>query len=262
MSRYPSRSDCSSSALSPTQLNSLSHLLVRPERIATLLLTTWLATWLSPLLADDSLPSWRHTATRQRILAFIREVTTPGSPSFVAPPARIAVFDNDGTLWTEQPVYVQLRYSMHRATHLVKTHPTWQDKEPFRSALTGGFKAMLSDGQLFTRLTEVTLGNITVSALHKDVLRWLSTSRHARFDRLYTALTYQPMLELLALLRLHGFKNYIVSGGDTEFLRAWAPAARRGTRRRPRRTTRAAAGRPRSTRGSRRAAPRRAAPPR
>jgi phosphoserine phosphatase len=187
-------------------------------------LTAWLAcVAIVPLAAAEPLASWNHSATRQRIVTFVTAVSTRGGPDFVPESQRIAVFDNDGTLWSERPFYFQLQYSIHRTHQLVDKHPEWRQQQPFQAALTNDIATLTAgDGKLFTQLTEATLGGTSITDFHAAVNRWLATSRHPRFKRPYTDLVFQPMLELLAYLKANRFRTYIVSGGDLEFMRAWA----------------------------------------
>jgi phosphoserine phosphatase len=172
--------------------------------------------------ADDVLPSWNDTSTKQSIVHFVDTVTKPGSPAYVAPAERIAVFDNDGTLWSEQPMYVQLAFALDRVKALAPQHPEWKAKQPFKAALEGDMKALAESGEhgLLELVMATHAGNTTeeFAALVED---WLATARHPKLGRPYTELVYQPMLELLAYLRANGFKTFIVSGGGIEFMRPW-----------------------------------------
>jgi phosphoglycolate phosphatase-like HAD superfamily hydrolase len=171
----------------------------------------------------DPLPSWNDGPSKKAILDFVAKVTTKGSESFVPPAERIAAFDNDGTLWTEQPIYVQLAFALDRVKALADQHPEWKEKEPFKSILEGNVKAALAGGEkAAAELVMATHAGMTVEEFHATVLDWLKTARHPRFDRPYTDLVYQPMLEVLAHLRANGFKTFIVSGGGIEFMRPWA----------------------------------------
>ena len=173
--------------------------------------------------ASDVLPSWNDTAAKKAIVAFVDKVTTPGSPDLVPPAERVAVFDNDGTLWSEQPMYVQLAFALDRVKALAPQHPYWKDKPPFKAALEGDMKALAESGEhgLLELVMATHAGNTTeeFAAIVKD---WLATARHPKSGRRYTEMVYQPMLELLAYLRANGFKTFIVSGGGVEFMRPWA----------------------------------------
>jgi phosphoglycolate phosphatase-like HAD superfamily hydrolase len=171
---------------------------------------------------SDPLPSWNDGAAKQAVVAFVDRVTKDGSPDFVPGPQRIAVFDNDGTLWSEQPGYFQLAYVLDRVKALAPKHPEWKDKQPFKSVLAGDLKAALAGGErALLQLVMATHAGMTTEEFETSVASWLSTAKHPRFGRLYTELVYQPMLELLAHLRASGFKTYIVSGGGIEFMRPW-----------------------------------------
>ena len=170
----------------------------------------------------DPLASWNDGKTKQSIIAFVEEVTKPGSPVFVPQPERIAVFDNDGTLWPEQPMYVQLQFAIDRAKALTPQHPQWRDTEPFKSALAGDVHGVAATGMKgVLELIMATHGGNTTEEFETIVTNWLATAKHPRFNRPYTELVYQPMVELLAYLRTNGFKTFIVSGGGIEFMRPW-----------------------------------------
>ena len=176
-----------------------------------------------PGQAADVLPSWNDTASRQAIVRFVGRVTTAGSPEFVAAPERIAVFDNDGTLWSEQPIYSQVAFIVDRVKALAPQHPEWTAREPFASLLTGDMKGVLASGEAgIAELMTLTHSGMTTDEFSKTVGDWIATARHPKTKRLYTEMTYQPMLELLDYLRVNGFKTFIVSGGGIEFMRPWA----------------------------------------
>ncbi len=178
--------------------------------------------WSLPTLAQgDPLPSWNDTPTKQAIVEFVGRVTKAG-PDFVAPAERIATFDNDGTLWVEQPMYVQMAFALDRVKTLAPMHPEWKNKEPFQSVLDGDMKALIESGERgLVEIIMVTHAGMTTDEFSKIVTDWLATARHPRFKRPYTELVYQPMLELLSYLRANGFKTFIVSGGGVEFMRPW-----------------------------------------
>ncbi|MBN8596323.1 MAG: haloacid dehalogenase-like hydrolase [Planctomycetes bacterium] len=182
---------------------------------------------LAPLTrAADPLPSWNDTAPKKEIIAFVQEVTKEGSPFFVAPEERIATFDNDGTLWCEQPLYVQGVFALDRVKELAPGHPKWKDQEPFKSILAGNLKEALAGGdKALLELIAATHSGMTVEAFEKIVTDWLATAKHPRFKQPYTKCIYQPMVELAAYLRANGFKTYIVSGGGVEFMRPWTEKA-------------------------------------
>lgn len=172
--------------------------------------------------AADPLPSWNDGAAKQSIVAFVTRVTTRGK-DFVAERERIATFDNDGTLWAEQPIYFQFTFALERVRALAPRHPEWKDTEPFASLLRGDLEGVLADDEhALLEIVVATHSGMTTEEFEKIVKDWLVTARHPKFKRRYTALAYQPMLELLAYLRAHGFKTFIVSGGGIEFMRAFA----------------------------------------
>lgn len=170
----------------------------------------------------DGLPSWNDGPVKRSILDFIARTTTAGGTDFVPVPERIACFDNDGTLWTEQPIYVQIAFAVDRVKAMAPQHPEWRTLEPFRSVLADDRAALAALGEKgFIEIIAATHTGLTTDAFARAAVEWLATARHPRFQRLYTDLVYQPMLELLALLRAHQFKTFIVSGGGIEFMRPW-----------------------------------------
>ncbi len=174
------------------------------------------------LHAADPLPSWNDTAPKQAITAFVEKVTKEGSAGFVPIPERIAVFDNDGTLWAEQPMYFQLFFAIDRIKALAPQHPEWKDKEPFASLLKGDVKSALAGGEhALAEIVMATHAGLTTEEFEKVVTDWITTAKHPTTGKLYTEMVYQPMLELLVYLRANGFKTYIVSGGGIEFMRPW-----------------------------------------
>jgi len=178
----------------------------------------------APKLAiADPLPSWNDGATKKSILAFIDAAVSDGNPAFVPPAQRIAVFDNDGTLWAEQPIYFQLAFAMDRVKRLAPQHPDWQTHEPFMSILGGNISGVLAGGEKsVAELIAATHSGVTTDEFAAVVQEWLATARHPRFKQPYDACVYRPMLELLAYLRGNGFKTWIVSGGGIEFMRVFA----------------------------------------
>jgi len=172
--------------------------------------------------AAEPLPSWNDGAARSAIVKFVDTVTTQGSPDFVSEPARIAVFDNDGTLWAEQPMYFQLILAIDRVKALAPKQPEWKHKEPFASLLKGDVKTALVGGEhAALEIVMATHAGITTEEFEKIAQEWITSARHPTTHRPYTEMIYQPMLELLAYLRTNGFKTFIVSGGGVEFMRAW-----------------------------------------
>jgi len=168
------------------------------------------------------LPSWNDGPTKASIVDFVARVTTQGGPDFVPVEQRIATFDNDGTLWVEQPMYVQFAFALDRVKAMAPLHPEWKDKQPFKAVLEGDIKALAESGEHgLVEIMMVTHAGMTTAEFEKIVTDWLATARDARFKRPYTELVYQPMLELLAYLRANGFKTFIVSGGGVEFMRPW-----------------------------------------
>src|SRR6266516_1920911 len=173
--------------------------------------------------AADPLPSWNDTAPKKAIVAFVERVTKRGSPDFVPPAERIATFDNDGTLWAEQPIYFQLAFALDRVKVLAPQHPEWKDKEPFASLLKGDLKGALAGGEpAIFEIVTVTHSGMTTEEFEKIVRDWIATARHPKIGKLYAEMVYQPMLELLAYLRGNGFKTFIVSGGGIDFMRVFA----------------------------------------
>jgi haloacid dehalogenase-like hydrolase len=172
---------------------------------------------------NDPLPSWNDTSAKQAIVDFVGRVTKAGGPDFVAPAERIATFDNDGTLWVEQPMYVQMAFALDRVKALAPLHPEWKDTQPFKAVLEGDMKTLAEAGERgLVEIVMVTHAGMTTGEFAKIVMDWLATARDPRFKRPHTELVYQPMLEVLAYLRANGFKTFIVSGGGVEFMRPWA----------------------------------------
>ncbi|MGO4503682.1 HAD family hydrolase [Dyella sp. 2YAF14] len=173
--------------------------------------------------ATDSLPSWNDAATKQQIESFVKRVTTSGSPDFVEPAKRIAVFDNDGTLWAEQPIYSEFFFVLDQVKAQSPKHPEWKTTEPFKSALSGDMKGLAAAGEKgAAELMAATHAGMTSVEFARQVSQWAATARHPRTHRVFTEMVYQPMLELLRYLRDNGFKTFIVSGGGQDFMRAWA----------------------------------------
>jgi phosphoglycolate phosphatase-like HAD superfamily hydrolase len=172
--------------------------------------------------ASDPLPSWNDGAAKKAIARFVAKVSKDGSPDFVPVPERIAVFDNDGTLWAEQPMYFQLAFALDRVKALAPQHPEWKDKEPFASLLKGDVKDALAGGdKAILEIVMATHGGMSTEEFEQAVTDWTMIARHPKTERPYTQMVYQPMLELLAYLRANGFKTFIVSGGGVEFMRPW-----------------------------------------
>jgi phosphoglycolate phosphatase-like HAD superfamily hydrolase len=179
-----------------------------------------------PAAAQDPLPSWNDTAPKRAIVAFVARVTKAGSPDFVPPPKRIATFDNDGTLWAEQPIYIQFAFAIDRVKLLSAGHPEWKNTEPFASLIDGDVERALAGGEEgLVQVLAATHAGMTTEAYERIARDWIRNKRDARFKRPYVSLVYQPMLELLNYLRANGFKTFIVSGGGVEFMRTFAEDA-------------------------------------
>jgi len=173
--------------------------------------------------AQDPLPSWNDGPAKQSIVAFVATVTKEGAPDFVPPAERIAVFDNDGTLWAEQPMYFQLLFALDRVKVLAPQHPEWKTKQPFASLLKGDVKGALAGGEpAIFKIVMATHADMTTDEFEKIVRDWIATAKHPVSKRLYTQMVYQPMLELLDFLRANGFKTFIVSGGGVDFMRVFS----------------------------------------
>jgi phosphoserine phosphatase len=171
----------------------------------------------------DPLPSWNDGPSKQSIVKFVQAVTDRANPQHVPPEQRIAVFDNDGTLWSEQPIYFQLAFALDRVTALAPKHPEWKDKQPFKGILERDMKAVMATGE--KGLMEVLAAShtgMTTDEFAQIVKDWVAQAKHPKLQRPYTDLVYQPMLELLGYLRANGFKTFIVSGGGAEFMRVFA----------------------------------------
>jgi hypothetical protein len=170
----------------------------------------------------DPLPSWNDGPSKQAITGFVARVTQQGGPDFVPPAARIATFDNDGTLWVEHPMYTQLAFILDRVKVLAPQHPEWATTQPFKAVLEGDMKTLMAAGERgLVELGMATHAGMSTAEFEKIVTDWIATARHPRFKRPYTELSYLPMIELLAYLRANGFKTFIVSGGGVEFMRPW-----------------------------------------
>jgi phosphoserine phosphatase len=156
-------------------------------------------------------------------VSFVERVTKQGAPDFVAPAERIAVFDNDGTLWSEQPMYFQLQFALDRTRELAPQHPEWKDRQPYKAVIEGDMKALMASGEKgLLELVAATHAGTTIDEFSGVVGAWAASARHPKTKRLYTEMVFQPMLEVLAYLRANGFKTFIVSGGGVEFMRPWA----------------------------------------
>jgi len=180
---------------------------------------------MAPAPSPDPLPSWNDTATRKAIVEFVQAVTDPAGGSFVQPEERIATFDNDGTLWVEQPMYTQLAFAVERVKALAPDHPEWRTRQPFKAVLDDDTRTLAAAGEEgLVELLMASHAGMSTAGFERIVADWLARARHPRFERAYTKLVYQPQLELLAYLRANGFKTFIVSGGGVEFMRVWTEA--------------------------------------
>jgi phosphoglycolate phosphatase-like HAD superfamily hydrolase len=176
-------------------------------------------------VATDPLPSWNEGAAKDAVLDFVDRVTDPAGPDFVAEPERIAVFDNDGTLWAEQPIYFQLLFAIDRVKAMAPDHPEWATTQPFQAVLDGDMEALGASGvHGILELVMATHAGMTTAEFEAVVTDWLATARHPTTGKPFTEMVYQPMLELLEYLRANGFKTFIVSGGGIEFMRPWTEA--------------------------------------
>jgi hypothetical protein len=171
----------------------------------------------------DPLPSWNSGPAKKAIIDFVKKTTEKGSPNFVPPEARIATFDHDGTTWVEQPMPTALVYALERLSAVVEKKPELKNIEPFKTVLSGNREAMgrFTERDIYVILA-VTVTGMTVDEFDNHVKQWLATAKHPRFQRLYTDLTYQPMLEVMKLFRLSGYKNYFVTGSGQDFVRAYS----------------------------------------
>ena len=199
-----------------------------PSRLRLLTLRAWTVVCLfvavnTSLAQSDPLPSWNGGANKQAIIDFVNTVTKEGGPHFVPTPQRIAAFDNDGTLWSEQPIYFQFAFALDRVKALSPQHPEWKTQQPFKAVLDNDLKSVAESGEKgLTELIIATHTGMTTDEFTKTVTDWLITAKHPTRKKFYTDLVYQPMLELLSYLRQNGFKTFIVSGGTVEFMRAFA----------------------------------------
>ena len=194
-------------------------------RTQTLIATALCCALVFPILvahAADPLLSWTDGPAKQAIVNFIQATTDRESPQFVPPAERVATFDNDGTLWTEQPMYSQFLFALDRVKALAPQHPEWKTREPFASLLKGDLRQALAGGErAMLEIVMATHAGLTTAEFEQIVKDWLATAKHPKFNRPYTECAYQPMVELLAYLRSNGFKTFIVSGGGIEFMRPW-----------------------------------------
>ena len=187
-----------------------------------ILVVLFSSTICTTLHASDPLPSWNKGQAKSSIINFVKSVTTPGSEDFVTVGDRIATFDNDGTLWSEQPLYFQLFFAIDRVKALAPQHPEWKNEQPFKAVLENDTKALLASGEKgLLEIVMATHAGMSTTEFDRTVKDWLATAKHPKLERPYTDLVYQPMLELLDYLRANGFKTFIVSGGGIDFMRPW-----------------------------------------
>ncbi|ANN72149.1 HAD family hydrolase [Bordetella bronchialis] len=199
----------------------------RPDCLRQVALCIVLALMAAGAMAQEALlPSWNDSPARRAIISFVQGAATENGEHFVPQADRIAVFDNDGTLWSEQPLYFELIYSLDEVKAMAPTHPDWKERQPYKAVLDNDREALAQAGRAgMLEIVGVTHTDMTTQAFLGDVRRWTKTARHPRFNQPYTKLIYAPMLELLDYLRANEFKTYIVSGGEVEFMRAWAQDA-------------------------------------
>lgn len=201
----------------------MSNFNIDPRRNFLLMLLLILVQWPLLVQAAEPLPSWRDGPAKKSIIDFVQAVTTEGSADFVSPAERIAVFDNDGTLWSEKPAYFELLFSFDEVKRLAPQHPEWKTTQPFQAVLEGDRKALAAAGMNgLLKIFGATHTGITTEAFLGNAKAWLAKARHPKTGRPYTEMIFQPMLEMLDYLRSQNFKTYIVSGGDTAFMRAFA----------------------------------------
>jgi phosphoglycolate phosphatase-like HAD superfamily hydrolase len=207
-------------------MRSCAFALRRTFVAAWLVLICVVCTHFNAWAQSDPLPSWNEGAVKTSITDFVMRVTQEGGPDFVPVPERIATFDNDGTLWCEQPIYFQAAFALDRVKALAAQHSEWKEQQPFKAFLSGDRTTLAEQGEegLLTLVAAAHSG-MTTDDFAKSVADWLATAKHPRFNRPYNELVYQPMVELLGYLRANGFKTFIVSGGGVEFMRVWAEKA-------------------------------------
>jgi len=171
----------------------------------------------------DPLPSWNEGASKQAIIDFVTKITKEGTADFVPVTDRIACFDNDGALWSEQPMYFQMAFAIDQVKTMAPQHPEWKTKQPFKALLDGDLKAVLAGGEhALLEIIMVTHAGMTTDEFSQVVKDWISSAKHPKTGKLYKEMVFQPMLELLSYLRANGYKTFIVSGGGVDFIRPWA----------------------------------------
>ena len=193
------------------------------DRLTTLFVLVLLVVSMRAHAQSDPLPTWNDGATKQAIVAFVQQTTTSGSPKFVPPEERIATFDQDGTLWVEQPIYSQVMYCLERVPAVVKAKPELANVEPFKTVMSGNRDAIAKlSKQDLEKILVATLTGMPVDQFNADVSKWLDQAKHPRWKRPYTELTYVPMQDLMKYLRANGYKTYIVTGGGQDFVRVYS----------------------------------------
>jgi phosphoserine phosphatase len=202
-------------------VSSTAHWLIRRQRYAVSICALIVLTW-TAAAQTDPLPSWNDGAAKHAIVDFVTRVTKDGGPDFVPVDSRIVTIDNDGTLWTEQPIYTEFAFTFDRVKEMAPQHPEWQTEQPYAAVLHHDMKALAASGDRgIFQLIAVTHSGVTTDQFSQIVTDWLSHAEQPRFKRPYTQCVYQPMLEVMSYLRANGFKTYIVSGGEVEFMRPW-----------------------------------------
>jgi phosphoglycolate phosphatase-like HAD superfamily hydrolase len=195
----------------------------RTQNLVTVALACMVVFMTTSAQTADPLSSWNDGPAKQAVVEFVKATTTQGSPQFVPPEARIATFDQDGTLWVEHPMYTQVTYCLERVPALVEKKPELKNREPFKTVLSGNREAMakLSQDDLM-KILVATLTGMSVDDFNAEAKKWIAEAKDPRWKRPYTELTYQPMQEVLRYLSANGFKTYIVTGGGQDFVRVYA----------------------------------------
>jgi phosphoglycolate phosphatase-like HAD superfamily hydrolase len=196
-------------------------------KLSLLLLTAFTSVVFSfRILQQDPLPSWNDGASKKSIIDFVTKTTKQGSPDFIPVSDRIACFDNDGTLWSEQPMYFQLAFAIDQVKAMAPQHTEWKTTQPFQAVLEGDLKTAFSgDVKSILQIVGATHSGMTTDEFEKNVKNWIDSAKHPKTGKLYTEMIFQPMVELLNYLRANGYKTFIVSGGGVDFMRAWAEKA-------------------------------------
>ena len=196
---------------------------MKPNLVITSVLVSVVLNFWKPTVQAQDLESWNNTETKSAIVDFVERVTAEGNADFVPPEERIAVFDNDGTLWSEKPFYFQLAFAFDRIKELAPKNPQWQDKPILKAAIDGDLKTVLEGGEhALIEIVMATHSGITTTEFEEIVNQWIKTARHPKTGLRYQEMVFQPMLELMRYLRKHKFETWIVSGGGIEFMRPWS----------------------------------------